>query len=113
SRDDGAGWRPLGGGLPNAPVLALAVRGPGRLLRAGLLGRGVWGLGLDGASGPAAATPALRSARSPAPRPRPGGPWWECPDIKLEVPPRLPAGPVAPGEFGAARRPGPAWLPEL
>jgi hypothetical protein len=115
SRDDGAGWRPLGGGLPNAPVLALAVRGPERLLRAGLLGRGVWelDLDLDGAQGPGTATPALRSARSPAPRPRPGGPWWECPDIKLEVPPRLPAGPVAPVEFEDDRRPGPAWLPEL
>ena len=88
SGDDGTGWRPLGGGLPNAPVLDLAVRGPERLLRAGLLGRGVWELPLDGHPGPAVATPALRSGRSPAPRPRPGGPWWECPDIKLEVPPR-------------------------
>src|SRR5918999_460504 len=84
SGDDGAGWRPLGGGLPNAPVLALAVRGAERLLRAGLLGRGVWELPLEGNAGPAVATPALRSGRSPSPRPRPGGPWWECPDIKLE-----------------------------
>jgi hypothetical protein len=113
SGDDGAGWRPLGAGLPNAPVLALAVRGPERLLRAGLLGRGVWELALEGAPGPAVATPALRSARSPAPRPRPGGPWWECPDIKLEVPPRPRAGPVEPVEFEDDRWPGPVWLPEL
>jgi hypothetical protein len=97
--DDRAGWRPLGGGLPNAPVLALAARGPERLLRAGLLGRGVWELALEGSSAPALATPALRSGRSPASRPRPGGPWWECPDVKLEVPPRPRTAPVEPVEF--------------
>ena len=112
SGDDGTGWRPLGGGLPNAPVLALAVRGPERLLRAGLLGRGVWELPLDGHPGPAAATPALRSGRSPAPRPRPGGPWWECPDIKLEVPPRPRDAPVEPVEFEDDRWPGTAGLPD-
>jgi hypothetical protein len=110
---DGAGWRPLGGGLPNAPVLALAVRGPERLLRAGLLGRGVWELVLDGGSGPALATPALRSGRSPAAHPRPGGPWWECPDIKLEVPPRPRTAPVEPVEFEDDRWPSTTGLPEL
>ena len=112
SGDDGTGWRPLGGGLPNAPVLDLAVRGPERLLRAGLLGRGVWELPLDGHPGPAVATPALRSGRSPAPRPRPGGPWWECPDIKLEVPPRPRDAPVEPVEFEDDRWPGTAGLPD-
>ncbi|HEV3465314.1 MAG TPA: hypothetical protein VG846_15190, partial [Actinomycetota bacterium] len=104
--------RPLGGGLPNAPVLALAVRGAERLLRAGLLGRGVWELPLEGNAGPAVATPALRSGRSPAPRPRPGGPWWECPDIKLEVPPQPRAEPVEPVEFEDDRWPGASGLPE-
>jgi hypothetical protein len=113
SGDDGAGWRPLGGGLPNAPVLALAVRGAERLLRAGLLGRGVWELPLEGNAGPAVATPALRSGRSPAPRPRPGGPWWECPDIKLEVPPPPRAEPVAPVDFEDDRWPGTGGLPDL
>ncbi len=113
SEDDGSGWRPLGGGLPNAPVLALAVRGPERVLRAGLLGRGVWELPLDGAPGPAAATPVLRSGRSPAARPRPGSPWWECPDIKLEVPPRPRDRPVEPVEFEDDRWPGTTGLPEL
>jgi hypothetical protein len=111
SDDDGAGWRPLGRGLPNAPALALALRRPERLLRVGLLGRGVWELPLDEGGGPA--TPALRSGRSPAARPRPGGPWWECPDIKLEVP----AGPageaVRPVEFEDDRWPESAGLPEL
>jgi hypothetical protein len=113
SQDDGAGWRPLGGGLPNAPVLALAVRGADRLLRSGLLGRGVWELPLDGHTGPEAPTPALRPGRSPAARPRPGGPWWECPDVKLEVPPQPRHGPVEPVEFEDDRWSDAVGLPEL
>jgi hypothetical protein len=113
SEDDGAGWRPLGAGLPNAPALALALRRPDRLLRVGLLGRGVWELPLDTGSPHAAAAPALRSGRSPAARPRPGGPWWECPDIKLEVPPRPRDEPVSPVEFEDDRWPGATGLPEL
>jgi hypothetical protein len=112
SDDDGAGWRPLGRGLPNAPVLALAVRRRERLLRAGLLGRGVWELPLD-EDGQVAATPALRSGRSPAARPRPGGPWWECPDIKLEVPPGPLGAAVRPVEFEDDRWPESVGLPEL
>jgi photosystem II stability/assembly factor-like uncharacterized protein len=112
SRDDGADWRPLGQGLPNAPVLALALRPGERLVRAGLLGRGVWELPLDPRAGPGAATPALRSGRSPAARPRPGGPWWECPDIKVEVPPRPRQEPVEPVEFEDDRWPGTTTLPE-
>ena len=69
----------------------------------GLLGRGVWELPLDGH--PAGATPALRSTRSPAPLPRPGGPWWECPDIKVELPPRPGDGPLTPVEFEDDRWP--------
>jgi hypothetical protein len=103
SGDDGNGWRPLGRGLPVTPALALALRRDGRLLRAGLLGRGVWELPLDGH--PAAATPALRSTRSPAPLPRPGGPWWECPDIKVELPPRPGDGPLTPVAFEDDRWP--------
>jgi hypothetical protein len=113
SEDDGARWRPLGAGLPNAPALALALRRGERLLRVGLLGRGVWELPLDAGSPHAAATPALRSGRSPAARPRPGGPWWECPDIKLEVPPRPRDEPVSPVEFEDDRWPGATGLPEL
>jgi hypothetical protein len=112
SDDDGAGWRPLGRGLPNAPVLALALRRRERLLRAGLLGRGVWELALD-EDGQVAAAPALRSGRSPATRPRPGGPWWECPDIKLEVPPGPLGAAVRPVEFEDDRWPGSVGLPEL
>jgi hypothetical protein len=111
SDDDGAGWRPLNSGLPNAPALALALRRPERLLRVGLLGRGVWELPLDEGGGPA--TPALRSGRSPAARPRPGGPWWECPDIKLEVPAGPAGEPVRPVEFEDDRWPESAGLPEL
>jgi hypothetical protein len=112
SDDDGAGWRPLGRGLPNAPALALALRRPERLLRAGLLGRGVWELPLDEGGEPAA-VPALRSGRSPAARPRPGGPWWECPDIKLEVPPGPMGVAVRPVEFEDDRWPESVGLPEL
>jgi len=113
SRDDGAGWRPLGRGLPNAPALAVALRRPERLLRAGLLGRGVWELPLGAGPEPAAATPALRPGRSPAAHPRPGAAWWECPDIKLEVPPAPRDGPVEPVEFEDDRWPGSTGLAEL
>jgi hypothetical protein len=112
SGDDGERWRPLGRGLPHAPVLALAVRPGERLVRAGLLGRGVWELPLDPDTGPVAAAPALRSGRSPAARPRPGGPWWECPDIKVEVPPQPRPEPVEPVEFEDDRWPGTVTLPE-
>jgi len=112
SRDDGAAWEPLGRGLPNTPALALALRRDGRLLRVGLLGRGVWELPLDREPGQEAAVPALRSGRSPAPRPRPGGPWWECPDIKVEAPAAVRDGPVTPVEFEDDRWPGTAGLPE-
>jgi hypothetical protein len=112
SGDDGGRWRPLGRGLPNAPVLALALRPGERVVRAGLLGRGVWELPLEPEAGPAAATPALRSGRSPAARPRPGGPWWECPDVKVEVPPRPRQEPVEPVEFEDDRWPGTVTLPE-
>ena len=110
SADHGRGWRPLGRGLPTAPALALALRRDGRLLRAGLLGRGVWELPLDPHPGPAA--PALRSTRSPAPLPRPGGPWWECPDLKVEVPPRPGKRPLDPVEFEDDRWPWSAGPPE-
>jgi hypothetical protein len=113
SEDDGASWHPLGRGLPGAPALALALRRPERLLRVGLLGRGVWELPLEGSTAPAAAVPALRSSRSPAARPRPGGPWWECPDIKLEVPSRRREEPVAPVDFEDDRWPPTTGLPEL
>ncbi|HEX8133956.1 MAG TPA: hypothetical protein VF880_11080, partial [Actinomycetes bacterium] len=42
SDDAGASWRPFGRGLPATPVAALEVHRPTRLLRAALLGRGVW-----------------------------------------------------------------------
>jgi hypothetical protein len=112
SGDDGNGWRPLGRGLPGTPALALALRQDGRLLRAGLLGRGVWELALDRHPGPAGATPWLRSNRSPAPLPRPGGPWWECPDIKVEVPPRPGDEPPDPVTFEDDRWPWSSGLPE-
>jgi hypothetical protein len=112
SDDDGAAWRPVGRGLPNTPALTLALRGSDRLLRVGLLGRGVWELPLDEGPGPAVATPALRSSRSPALHPRPGGPWWECPDIKVEVPPRQRELPMSPVDFEDDRWPGTTVLPD-
>jgi hypothetical protein len=110
SRSDGDGWEPLAPGLPNTPVLALALRRDGRLLRVGLLGRGVWELPLDPDPGPAA--PALRSGRSPAPLPRPGGPWWECPDIKVEAPPAAREGPLTPMAFEDDRWPDSTGPPD-
>ena len=76
-------------------------------------GPGGVGAGPGRSSAPALATPALRSGRSPASRPRPGGPWWECPDVKLEVPPRPRTAPVEPVEFEDDRWPGTTGLPEL
>jgi hypothetical protein len=107
SDDAGASWRPFGRGLPATPVAALEVHGPTRLLRAALLGRGVWEVPLD-AGEPAAAAAGdgaaarlqLRGARAdggrgapfPAGRPDPFGSgevawWWQSPDVKVEAPP--------------------------
>jgi hypothetical protein len=55
SDDAGASWRPFGRGLPAIPVAALQVHRPTRLLRAALLGRGVWEVPLDAPAAPAAA----------------------------------------------------------
>jgi photosystem II stability/assembly factor-like uncharacterized protein len=41
-------WNALDQGLPNAPVIKLAIHGPSRLLRAATHGRGVWERSLDG-----------------------------------------------------------------
>jgi hypothetical protein len=116
SDDAGASWRPFGRGLPATPVAALEVHRPTRLLRAALLGRGVWEAPL-GDPAPAAGEagddataragtrePAarlhLRGARAdggrggafPAGRPDPFGSgeatwWWQSPDVKVEAPP--------------------------
>jgi hypothetical protein len=118
SDDAGAGWRPFGRGLPATAVAALEVHRPTRLLRAALLGRGVWEAPLDAPAGAAAGDPRdrvhLRGSTAdggrggpfPAGRPDPfgiGEPiwWWQSPDVKVEAPPdpgRDPAG-IGPGVF--------------
>jgi hypothetical protein len=120
SDDDGAGWTPFGAGLPNAPALSLVLQEPDRLLRVGLLGRGVWEVALD--PGPEeAAAPRLRPSRAAGGRPagRAGAPgggggawWWQCPDIKVEAAPGPGAGPVEPVEFEDDRGVGAAGLLE-
>jgi len=121
SRDGGDGWEPFGAGLPNAPALALGVHRADRLLRVGLLGRGVWEVALDPDPGQAAADPSLRASPGPAAagpslrasRGGPGGWWWECPDIKVEAVPGPRAGPVAPVDFEDDRGAEATGLPEL
>jgi hypothetical protein len=113
SEDDGAGWHPLGHGLPTTPALALTLHRRTRLLRVGLLGRGVWELALDEpASAAATALPLLRSRRV-APGVVPAGGWWECPDIKVEPSPGPAPGPVEPVELEDDHGPGATGLPEL
>jgi hypothetical protein len=109
SRDGGDGWEPFGVGLPNAPALALAVHRTDRLLRVGLLGRGVWEVALAPGPDPSAAgPPSLRASRG-----GPDGWWWECPDIKVEPAPGPRAGAVAPVEFEDDRGAEAVGLPEL
>jgi hypothetical protein len=135
--DDGAGWRPFGRGLPAAPVAALAVHRPARLLRAALLGRGVWEAplgdpdaaagGPPGAAGGTGVRLHLRGSRAdggrgapfPAGRPDPFGSgetvwWWQSPDVKVEAPPdpgRDPAE-VGPGVFEDDHGVAAAGLPD-
>jgi hypothetical protein len=111
SDDGGAGWRPAGRGLPNAPALALDLHRRARLLRVGLLGRGVWELPLDPDPAPAA-VPVLRAARPDPDRPRAGGWWWEGPDIKVEAPPAPRDRPLQPVEFEDDRGPEATGLPD-
>jgi len=135
SDDAGASWRPFGRGLPITPVAALEVHRPTRLLRAALLGRGVWEAPLDDpapATAPAgtrepAARLHLRGTRAdggrgapfPAGRPDPFGSgeatwWWQSPDVKVETPPdpgRDPAG-TGPGTFQDDHGVGAAGLPD-
>jgi hypothetical protein len=112
SDDGGAGWRPAGRGLPLAPALALDLHRRGRLLRVGLLGRGVWELAVDPGPAPAA-FPALRPSRVDAERPGAGGWWWESPDIKVEAPPAGRDGPLRPVEFEDDRGPEATGVPEV
>jgi len=128
SDDAGASWRPFGRGLPATPVAALEIHRATRLLRAALLGRGVWEAPL-GDPAPTSQPPArlhLRGARAdggrggpfPAGRPDPFGSgeatwWWQSPDVKVEAPPdpaRDPAG-VGPGVFEDDHGVGAAGLP--
>ncbi|HEU4398531.1 MAG TPA: hypothetical protein VFU54_11945 [Actinomycetota bacterium] len=114
SDDAGASWRPFGRGLPATPVAALEVHRPTRLLRAALLGRGVWEAPLDEAEGAVAggagARLHLRGSRAdggrgapfPAGRPDPFGTgeatwWWQSPDVKVEAPPDPERDPAAIG----------------
>jgi hypothetical protein len=139
SDDAGASWRPFGRGLPATPVAALEVHRPTRLLRAALLGRGVWEAPLDdppppstGAAAPTGARePAarlhLRGARAdggrgapfPAGRPDPFGSgeaawWWQSPDVKVEAPPdpKLDPAGTGPGVFQDDHGVGAAGLPD-
>jgi hypothetical protein len=108
SQDGGDGWEPFGAGLPNAPALALGLHRRDRLLRVGLLGRGVWEVALDPSPEPPAAGPSLRASRG-----GPEGWWWECPDIKVEAVPGPGAGPLAPVDLEDDRGAGATGLPEL
>jgi hypothetical protein len=142
SDDAGASWRPFGRGLPATPVAALEVHRPTRLLRAALLGRGVWEVPLDdppaggaetpgGAVSAGAAEPAarvqLRGTRAdggrgapfPAGRPDPFGSgeavwWWQSPDVKVEAPPDPGRDPagIGPGVFQDDHGVGAAGLPD-
>ena len=132
SNDAGASWRPFGRGLPATPVAALEVHRPTRLLRAALLGRGVWEAPLDAARPQSAAGGAGdrvhlrgstadggRGAPFPAGRPDPFGTgeatwWWQSPDVKVETPPdpeRDPAE-IGPGVFQDDHGVGAAGLPD-
>jgi hypothetical protein len=111
SDDGGADWHPFGQGLPNTPALTLSLHQPDRLLRVGLLGRGVWEVALDRDREPAAA-PYLRASRVEGGRRSQGTWWWQCPDIKVEAAPGQGDGPVGPVEFEDDREVGASGLPE-
>jgi hypothetical protein len=130
SDDAGSSWRPFGRGLPAVPVAALEIHRASRLLRAALLGRGVWEAPLGDPAPTSQPSPRLylRGARAdggrggafPAGRPDPFGSgeatwWWQSPDVKVEVPPdpaRDPAG-VGPGVFEDDHGVGATGLPDM
>jgi photosystem II stability/assembly factor-like uncharacterized protein len=98
-------WEPWDQGLPNSPVLHLAVHQPSRLLRAATYGRGAWERPLDAAACPAAdiymRDNILDTGRGPAPVnvAHPFDPanlvwWWQSEDIKVDAPPFQTPAPV-------------------
>ncbi len=95
----GAGvWQLWDHGLPNAPVLHLAIHNPSRLLRAATYGRGVWERSIDVLTCPDVdiylRDNILDTGRGPAPSgvPHPFDPvnlawWWQSEDITVDAPP--------------------------
>lgn len=90
-------WQLWDHGLPNAPVLHLAIHNPSRLLRAATYGRGVWERPIDALICPTVdiymRDNILDTARGPAPSgvPHPFDPanlvwWWQSEDIKVDAP---------------------------
>jgi photosystem II stability/assembly factor-like uncharacterized protein len=98
SADQGATWRPLQNGLPDAPVLDLQIHPTARLLRASLHGRGIFEWKLDSPILPDVELyvrdTALDTGRNvntdgrPDPTRAPGGSvaHWLSPNIKVDVP---------------------------
>lgn len=91
-------WQVWDHGLPNAPVLHLAIHNPSRLLRAATYGRGVWERPIDTLTCPVVdifmRDNILDTGRGPAPSgvPHPFDPlhlvwWWQSEDIKVDAPP--------------------------
>jgi hypothetical protein len=70
SDDAGGSWRPWSRGLPAVPVATLVVHRPTRLLRAALLGRGVWEAPLDDPAGRSAHPDPAAQAQPPDPAAR-------------------------------------------
>jgi photosystem II stability/assembly factor-like uncharacterized protein len=95
--DGGLNWVPWDQGLPNAPVLHLAIHGPRRLLRAATWGRGVWERPIDATTCPLVdlylRDSILDSGRvtpSPSGHPHPLAPsetayWYQSVDVKVDT----------------------------
>jgi photosystem II stability/assembly factor-like uncharacterized protein len=101
----GSTWLLWDQGLPNAPVLHLAIHNPDRLLRAATYGRGAWERPIDALGCPDVdiylRDNILDTGRGPAPSgvPHPFDPvnlvwWWQSEDITVDAPPFQTALPV-------------------
>jgi hypothetical protein len=91
-------WELWDQGLPNSPIMSLALHGPSRLLRAATYGRGIWERAIDNSPEPLVdiymRDNILDSARCPAPCPvpHPFNPanlvwWYQSEDITVDAPP--------------------------
>lgn len=94
-------WTQVGAGLPRAPVSDLVFHRGARVLRAATQARGVWELEVDAPADPAVqvyvrdnVVDTGRGTPSPSGVPNPfdvgsQAYWWECADVKVDVPPFL------------------------